>query len=991
MSKEPDAFVKIKELFSKYQKLSLEYRKTAAEPKAEDYALELFKILGWDTLGEEVVPQKKIKTAAASDRVDYSFRLTDQIKPSMYVEVKKFARDIDNPEWSKQAVEYGKNGGARWTVLTNFHKIRVFNSDFYSDIDRAELFEQIDLSKDLDDPEKRSQILLLSRDSCAENKLDEYAKKHKKWRESADIEKLLTNTLLRLRKTLIQGIYDQNWRLYEESKNVAEAIDSDVQILFDRIIFSRILEDNGVDEDRKLRRELERWEKGDKRVQFYSEYIVPFFVRMSTTYDSNIFKSNGLNDLRIKNEDFVDALRSFYIDNDGLQYHFDAIPIDVLGHVYEDYLSYKTRIKGKTIDTKEEMFERKRSGVYFTPRFLVDYLVKSTLGKKLDGCKTPSQALAIRVLDPACGSGTFLIRAYDEFKRWYKENPSARQASFGGDSESGMESFLDAVMENCLYGIDIDPRASELTRLNLFIRAVHNPKILPKLHVISANSLITDNEYEGEPFVLERKFPVVHDEGGFDVIVTNPPWEKWKPNSKEFFEPHYPGFKALPPQEAKKVIQSLLSKRPLLKKQWADYNAHYEAFSELFRDKKNFQFQSAEVMGKSVSGDLDLYKLFMDKAYQLLKDKVGVAGMVVPSGIYTDLGAKGLRMMLFDRCKIESLYGFENRKPGLFPDVDSRYKPTLITFIKGKKTTSFPCGFFLHTPVDLENTIRNPTLLDVAFIKSANPNSWNIIEIKSKMDYAIVTKMLKHPHLMDKANNSWNISISRGFDMTNDSHLFQSYGKGVPMLEGKNMHQYTKEWKEAPKPKYSVLEGDVEANLQPRNQYNKDYWLAYRLIASSTNERTLICAIIPPGYVCGNSIAIVRGPNLKELAFLCGVLNSFVVDYLIRQKVSANVNMFYFLELPVPRTNEGQAFESIGKKVIQLTAVNNEYKALRGEVGMVSPVTEETDREVVKAKIDALVAKLYGITENEFRHILSQFPIVDNKIKERIIQEYLRP
>ena len=149
-------------------------------------------------------------------------------------------------------------------------------------------------------------------------------------------------------------------------------------------------------------------------------------------------------------------------------------------------------MKGGKLATEEEMFERKRGGIYFTPEFLVDYLVENTLGKKLAQCKTTAQALSIKVLDPACGSGTFLIRAYDEFKKWYEKHPSARQASFNGDSENGMETFLDSVMENCLYGVDIDPEGRELARLNLFIRAIHNPKMLPKLRIIAANSLVTD-------------------------------------------------------------------------------------------------------------------------------------------------------------------------------------------------------------------------------------------------------------------------------------------------------------------------------------------------------------------------------------------------------------------------------------------------------------------------------------------------------------------
>jgi Alw26I/Eco31I/Esp3I family type II restriction m6 adenine DNA methyltransferase len=980
----------LKKLVLQYQKLSVEYKKTAAEPKAEEYVLELFEILGWKKLGEEVIPQKKIKTTGSTDRVDYSLKLEGSMKPSIYVEVKKFARDLDNPEWVKQAIDYGKNGGARWVVLTNFHKIRVFNSDFYADMDNAELFEAIDLTEDFS--KRMEHLMLLSRECCESNALDDYAKLHKKWRESADMEELLTNTLQKIRKKWIKAIFDQNWRLYDEEKAVAEAIDSSVQLLFDRIIFSRILEDNGVDEDRKLRNEYEKW-KTDKRRQFYSEYLVPFFVRMSDIYDSSIFKRNSLESLKIKNEDFVEGLESFYSNEDGLNYHFDAIPTDVLGHVYENYLSYKVKEKGGRIAIEEEMFERKRAGIYFTPEFLVDYLVKNTLGKKLDKCKTPAQALSIKVLDPACGSGTFLIRAYDEFRKWYTNNPSARQTGLNGDSENGLQSFLDSVMENCLYGVDIDPRAGELARLNLFIRAIHNPKMLPKLHIIAANSLVTDPEFDqngspDRPFILQRWFPIVYEDGGFDVVVTNPPWEKWKSDSQEFFEPFYPGFKSLPTQQAKQVMRELQAKKPIVKKLWTDYNAHYEALSSLFGDEKNFQFQSGEVEGRKVSGDFDLYKLFTERAYQLLKGD-GAVGILIPSGIYTDLGAKGLRKMLFESTKIECLYSFENRK-FIFPDIDQRYKFCTLIFKKGSRTISFPAAFFLYGREDLEKAVKKPTILNVKFIKESSPLSWNILEIKTPLDYTILEKMLKYPYLGKEMKDSWNIDMSRGFDMTNDSKLFKPAGVGVPMLEGKNIHQYTHQWKESPKARYSITEADIVANLSKEKIFHNNYWLAYRLIASSTNERTMISSIIPPGYVCGHSVAIIRIPDVKEMCYLCGILNSFVIDYLMRQKVSTNLTMFNIKELPIPRLKEGDVFNLIIKKVVQLVSITNEFSSLKSEIGMVSQITDEQDRQIIKAKIDAIVAKLYGINEEELKHILSQFPLVDNKIKELVLREYSR-
>ena len=986
MTENADVIKKIQGLISEYQALSAEYKKKSAESKAEQYVLRLFDILGWNTLSEEIIAQKIIKHAESSDRVDYSFKAASSQKPNFYVEVKRFARELDKPEWVKQAIDYGKNGGARWVVLTNFNKIRIFNSDFYNDIDNAELFREIDLATDISNPIILDQLLLLSREACLRNALDEYGKQHKKWKESADVEDLLTITLINIRKKLSTVFYDQNTPLFEGEKNREAALDEAVQTLLDRIIFCRILEDNGIDEDRQLRREREKWEK-DKRIQFYSKYLLPFFVRMADEYDSSIFnKYAKIDNLKVENDDFIPLFDLFYNSADGLRYYFDAIPSDVLGHVYENYLTYKTRKTPSKMKIEEEMYKRKQSGIYYTPEFLVDYLLQNTLGKKLSQCKEPNEALKIKVLDPACGSGTFLIRAFEEFRKWYIKKFDSGKPEAGGSSVEKLQEFLDGVLENCIYGIDLDPRAVELTRLNLFIRAVYRPQTLPKLHILCANSLITAKD-DDAPFIFKNDFPIPYEDGGFDVIVTNPPWEKWKPNSKEFFEPYYQGFKSLPAQKAKAKIAELL-KNPHIKGKWLQYNNHYEILSEIFRDEKNFKFQSADVDGRMVSGDLDLYKLFTEKVYTLLKAG-GVSGMVMPSGIYTDLGAKGLRTMLFDKCKIESLYGFENRRPVIFPAVDSRYKPIVIVFKKGSKTLSFSAGFYIHGEEGMKKALKSPTNISVEFIKKANPLSWNIIEIKTPLDYSIVSKMLKYPHLNDQIAGTWNVSISRGFDMTNDANLFAKYGVGVPMLEGKNMHQYTKTWQEAPKPRYSVKENDITTNVPAEKVYNNNYWLAYRLVARSNDNRTMISTVIPPGYVCGNSLAIVKTDNnLKALCFLCGVLNSFVLDYLLRQKVSANVNMFYFLELPVPRLDSGQQFEAIAKKVAQLVATTDEFRALKAEFGVLSSVTTETDRATVQAKIDAQVAKLYGITKEELAHILAQFPIVDDRVKNAVMREF---
>lgn len=978
----PEDVVKtITELHSKLNRLPDLDSET--EKKAEEYLSPLFEALGWDWLSAEVKPQKRVRSAGRTKRVDYAFRKTGRLRSDFYLEVKNFSESVDDSKHVRQALEYGKNSGTRWVVLTNFTDWRVFNSDFFADPNGAELFTGFKLLDAATDREKLGWLTLLSREQGGPA-LDEFAKKHKKWKESESVEDLLTEQLIVTRKALSSAIREHNWDLFNpEPADEDRSVDFCVQHILDRLIFCRMLEDSGIGDGLRMEQVYEEWRE-DKRVQFYREYLCNLWTKMRNRYDSSIFDNHRIDGLSIKNEDFTPIFESFYVNpKTKLRYRFEAIPTDVLGHAYENYLSYKLKQTEKRTGLEKELYKRKQGGIYYTPEFLVDHLVGATVGEKLKACKTPADALKLRVLDPACGSGTFLVRAFEEFKQWHlehvKKNGNGEQTELDAGHELGRTTFLDRVLENCIYGIDIDLHAVGLTKLNLFLRAIDTPNQLPKLKVLHANSLVWDDDLPLH-FKMDRDFPLVHERGGFDVVLGNPPWEKWKPDSQEFFEEFHPGFKSLPKQEAKKVMEDLLKTRRGVKKRWEDNLRDYETYSDVYRTE--YQFQSN-------GGDLDLYKVFIERAYQLLKPG-GNAGLVVPSGIYTDLGTKGLRGMLFDQCQLMGMYSFENRYPTIFEDVDSRFKPVLLTFTKGGNTKSFKCAFFLHGEDDLRKALETPTTLTVDFVKRSSPTSWGVLEIKSPRDKDIVEKLLKYPPLGEERGDTWNANMSRGFDMTNASHLFRE-GRldGVPMLEGKNIEQFTHRWKEAPTPRYSIDEKDILSNLKPEAVYHTGYWMAYRLIASSTNYRTFISTIVPPGYTCGNSIAIVRLPALKPLCYLCGVINSFVVDYFIRQKVSANVNMFYFLETPVPRITSGELFDEIVKKTAQLVATTPEFDLLKKETGVSHGLTNESDRLLARAQLDVAVAKLYGISKVDLAYILTKFPNVDQKQKDAVLREYL--
>jgi len=953
-------------------------RDSETEKKAEEYLRQVFEALGWDWLGSEVMPQKRVKSGGKTKRVDYSFKKTGRIKPDFYMEVKKFSENLGNPSHVEQAISYGKNSGIRWVLLTNFSRWCIFNSDYFDSPGSAELFE-FDLFGAASDPEKMRWLMLFSKEQGGGPALDDYAKKHKKWKESESVEDLLTEQLISTRKALSAAIREQNHDLFDpEPEDEDNSVDSCVQHILDRLIFCRMLEDNGSDSGYRMDEERRRWE-GDKRVQFYREFLSEFWVKMRKRYDSTIFDSHRIDGLVVKNEDFMPVFDSFYINpKTKLRYRFEAIGTDILGHTYDNYLSYKPKQTAKRTGLEKEIYRRKQSGIYYTPEFLVDHLVRTTLGKKLEECKFPAEALKLRVLDPACGSGTFLVRAFGEFRHWYL----VREKKNGnGDGEvQGLPQFLDSVLENCIYGIDLDPRAVRLAKLNLFLQAIDTPNRLPRLKIAQKNSLLNDGGFRNS-FDIQREFPLVAEAGGFDVIIGNPPWERFEIKTQEFFEQFDEGFKELGTKQAKKRAEELLT-RAHIKQEWQIKNAEYEALASHYQGAYNFQVDSAR---KTMGGHTDLYKLFTERAYQLAKDG-GMVGLVVPSGIYTDLGTKSLRRMLYDYCEMKELYSFENRGHAIFSDVHASYKFVLLTFQKGGKTSSFPCAFFLHDEEALKKAIENPTSLSVDFVKSSSPISWSVTEIKSGKDFAIVEKMLAFDRL---GGPTWNLKPFQGFNMTTDSHLFQSGKLGVPLLEGKNIHQFTHHWREAPETRFTVSERNVQKNLKPEKQYQNGYWIGYRLIASSTNERTLICTMLPAGYVCGHSMAVIMLPDLKKAAYLTGMLNSFVVDYIIRQKMSTNINFNFFLELPIPSSGQaGAYYEQIAKKAAQLVATTGEFEQLKKEIGIPHGITEENDRLLARAQLDAMVAKLYGITKEELAHILEKFPIADAKQKEAVLREY---
>ena len=491
---------------------------------------------------------------------------------------------------------------------------------------------------------------------------------------------------------------------------------------------------------------------------------------------------------------------------------------------------------------------------------------------------------------------------------------------------------------------------------------------------------------------------IINKRGGFDAIITNPPWEIFKPNSKEFFEEYSDLVtkKKMTIKEFEKEKTNLL-KDPDIRAAWLTYLSGYPHTSSFFRSASQYRNQISIVNGKKTGTDINLYKLFTEQCFNLLR-KAGYCGIVIPSGIYTDLGTKQLREMLFEQTKISGLFCFENRK-AIFEGVDSRFKFLVLSFEKGQKTKEFPAAFMRHNVQELDRFPKEGAInISVELIRRLSPESLSVREFKNDMDVQITEKISQFPRLGEIITNSWNFVLGNEFHMTGDSRIFkQEPRRGcLPLYEGKMIHQFLCD---LANPRYWIDENEGRGVLLGREKdvgqkmMYEGFRLAHRAIASSTNERTMICSILPPKTFFGHSINATRKPlSAGILLYLTGVLNSFVYDFILRSSVSANLTMFFIYQLSVPRLAETEAaFRPIVNRAAKLICTKSDFDDLSKEVGLKSHkdgVIDPVERGKLRAELDGIVAHLYGLTEEEFSYILTTFPLVPEPIKIAALDAY---
>ena len=502
----------INKLVEKYNTLEKEGRikDYNEEMTKKDFILPLFKALGWDTENsKEVSAEEAIK----NKRVDYGFKI-DGI-PKFFLEAKSLKdEDIINLKYVQQAIDYAWMKSCRWAVLTNFRTLVIYNAEERNKDPRLNRFL---IFTSPEDYLKDDKIYLLSKESFEKGELNKQAVEVGKAELKKPVDKALLDDITNFRELLYNSIKKNNTSKGLNEEDIEEA----VQRIIDRMIFIRSAEDRGL-EPEELRSKIREWSNNKSKLL---EKLSDLYKEYDDNYNSKLFAHHLCDDLKIDDDVLNTVINGLYESKDGLyRYDFSLLSADILGNIYEQYLGRILKKVGKNSKLEASKTKRKSEGIYYTPTYIVDYIVKNTVGEYIKTHKE-KDIDNIKILDPACGSGSFLLKAYDTLENYWKEKNKLEETK---PEESGPYSKKVDIVTKNIFGVDLDEKAVEIAQLNLLLKIAEKRKRLPKLqeNIKNGDSLIDDKKVSDKAFNWNEEFKDIMKNGGFDVVIGNPPYFK---------------------------------------------------------------------------------------------------------------------------------------------------------------------------------------------------------------------------------------------------------------------------------------------------------------------------------------------------------------------------------------------------------------------------------------------------------------------------------
>lgn len=536
-----------------------------------DFIDKFFIALGWDINHEkdknpyeqEAKIELNVNVRGRKKRADYAFYLAPNFRDVIfYAEAKKPSVQIENADDYFQTIRYGYNSETPLAILTDFEQFHILDCRYAPVLDTAhERCVKKYTYADYLNKEKFAEIYyLFSREAVASRSIEKRALELPKARGGAIQTGLFRGAYKPIDEKLLDELDEYRNALAHAFKNGNPELDhwaltEIVQRVIDRLVFIRFLEDKLIEPDDIISN------FGTKSESVWKDFVTTC-RKLDKVYNGTIYKKHDILDTPdFKFDENVFAGICEKLSSKNTPYDFDKIPIHILGSIYERFLGkvITTTAKRAKVEPKPEI--KKAGGVFYTPEYIVRYIVENTIGKLIKS-KTPDEISKMHFTDIACGSGSFLLGAYDCILRYhanyYNKNPKKATVRDCIELDGALILTLHKKREillNNIFGLDKDPQAVEVSQLSLYLKLLENETlgstaaslraetgetVLPHLgkNIQCGNSLIGTDFYHGEQigmFDVEEKrevnafdwkagFPTIMENGGFDVIMGNPPW-----------------------------------------------------------------------------------------------------------------------------------------------------------------------------------------------------------------------------------------------------------------------------------------------------------------------------------------------------------------------------------------------------------------------------------------------------------------------------------
>lgn len=915
---------------------------------------------------KEVVLEDKLKIWWQAKAPDYSFRLW--WRRIFFVEAKKPSVNIkDDVEPAYQIRRYSWTAKLPIGILTDFEELAIYDTRVKPNPkDKAGTarikyltFEELE--------ENREWIYnTLSKEAVEKWALDKYIQEgKKKWTQSVDVDFL--NMIDDRRDALAKNIYLR----YEQAKQWnwdLDRLNNIVGDIVDKIIFLRIAEDKKIENSWNLEtiaNGKEIW-----------KHLISYFEASDKKYNSGLFDNTEIfKKFELDDKILKQILLSLYYP--ACPYEFSVLWVDILGNIYEKFLG-KTLVKEwRTIKTEFKPDVKKAWGVFYTPQYIVDYIVKNTVGELLKW-KTPKQALELNIVDPACWSGAFLIWAYDYILNRFLEQHTLNEETIKKSIKEGKIyqfksgyhlsfAYKKEILKNMIYGVDIDRQAVAVSKLSLLLKLLEwetaetanqlfstiDAALLPKLdnNIKCGNSLIDNSIYANlqspdeatikkiNAFDWEKEFAEVFAKWGFDVVIGNPPYVSsyWR-------------------QAAKFPVE-------VVKYYWT----HYDTFSSI-NNRKNFSF--------------NLIMLFLERGLKIIK-KWCLLWFIIDQSIYQVDVYKHSRNYIFNNAKINSVV----------TDVDFPWvivETTIIILNKWKTEKNYEINYYKK---DINK--RKKLNFEEIFDNWKMIFWWNLDIISKVSNQSINLSELTETF-------TW-MQIIPEFFLSNDDNILENPKRHKAVFSKNIERYYIKRPTDKQQGKYITYDNELQDRIRKELQQKINKWekcrtpaslsiwsaekeyrfFSPKLIVSQTVSNAwwnikLQCAIDESENYYGNvSIHIVKDNDLWKLKFIQWILNSKLITFYaiekklilwaeIGSKKTPQIRKSAFDELPIPKVSELQQ-QPIIELVDQMLGAQKKLRKVEFED---DKKVIEKQIEIIDGKIDNLVFDLYGLSEEERKIVL---------------------